>query len=214
MTRTPIRVLVVDDHPLLRRGVEQLLELEADFEHVGEASSGEDALPLARETRPDLILLDLDMRGLGGVATLAALREAGVNARVVMLTVSDRSADVVAALRAGADGYLLKDMEPEQLLERLRQVAAGGMVVSERLAGALAQALQPPSKPHNGEDHLTGREQEILGHIARGLSNKMIARELDVTEGTIKVHVKNLLKKLGLRSRVEAAVWAVNRGAG
>ena len=131
-----------------------------------------------------------------------------------MFTVSDHEEDVVAALKSGADGYLLKDMEPEELLEQLRQAALGKMVVSERLTALLAEALRNQRSPASGPDiaNLTAREMQIMRLIAEGLSNKMIARRLDVTEGTVKVHVKNLLKKMKLRSRVEVAVWAVQEG--
>ncbi len=209
---TITRVLIVDDHPLLRRGVRQLLDLEEDFETAAEASNGADALTLARDCRPDLILLDVNMAGGNGVDTLRALRESDSRCRVVMLTVSDQDEDVATALRFGADGYLLKDMEPEFLLASLRRAARGEVVISEQLTPILARILgrENPHAAASAAD-LTGREREILRLIARGLSNKMIARRLDITEGTIKVHVKNLLRKLGLRSRVEAAVWAVNQ---
>lgn len=213
MKRT--RILLVDDHPLLRKGMLQLLELDPGFEAVGEAGNGEQALQLARQQQPDLILLDLNMAGMGGVETLESLRAAGIRARIVVLTVSDSDEDVVAALRAGADGYLLKDMEPEDLMASLHRIIEGKLVISEQLIPLLARALGR-SDAHTEPDptSLTGREREILRLIARGLSNKMIARKLSITEGTIKVHVKNLLKKLGLRSRVQAAVWAVNQGMG
>jgi two-component system, NarL family, nitrate/nitrite response regulator NarL len=205
------QILIVDDHPLFRRGVVQLLAMEPELEVAGEARDGEEAVARAKELDPDLILLDLNMRGIGGLEALRRLRAEGVDARIVMLTVSDSDEDVVAALRAGADGYLLKDMEPEQLLERVKQAAVGKMVLSDQLTSVLATALAGPRTAGADElASLTGREMDILRCLARGLSNKMIARELDISEGTVKVHVKNLLKKLGLRSRVEAAVWAVN----
>lgn len=204
------RVLIVDDHPLLRRGVSQLLELETDMACAGESSSGAEALDMATELQPDLILLDLNMQGMTGVETLKALRENGVEACIVMLTVSDSEDDLTASLRAGANGYLLKDMEPEALIAQLRRAAAGEIVISEALTSSLARALtQGRSAESPGIDRLTAREREILRHLARGESNKTIARNLGITEGTTKVHVKNLLKKMEFRSRVEAAVWAV-----
>ncbi len=207
------RVLIVDDHPLLRRGVSQLLELEPGFVCVGEASSGQEALQLAAGQQPDLILLDLNMTGMDGLETLRALRKAAVESRIIILTVSDSDSDVVQAMRDGADGYLLKDTEPEDLVAQLRQATDGQVVVSETLTPALARALGRPKKNEKASlANLTAREREILKLIARGKSNKMIARELDITEGTIKVHVRSMLKKLGLRSRVEAAVWAVDQG--
>ena len=205
-------LIAIDDHPLFRKGVSDLIGMEDCLSLIGEAANGEDGLALAKEVKPNIILLDLNMKGMDGIATLKAIKEAELDARVIMLTVSDHEEDVVAALRAGADGYLLKDMEPEDTLDYLRQAAAGKMVISERLTALLAHALRhEASHPSNlSAAGLTAREDQILKLIARGLSNKMIARELDITEGTVKVHVKHLLKKLNLRSRVEVAVWAVN----
>jgi two-component system nitrate/nitrite response regulator NarL len=207
-------LIAIDDHPLFRKGVADLIEMEPRLEMIGEAASGEEGVALATELNPDLILLDLNMKGMDGVETLKQIKGAGLEARVIMLTVSDNEDDVVTALRAGADGYLLKDMEPEDTLEYLRQGASGKLVISERLTELLAHALRSEgSHPSDAEQAgLTEREYEILQLIAKGLSNKMIARKLDITEGTVKVHVKHLLKKLNLRSRVEAAVWAVNEG--
>jgi len=212
MNASVTKLIAIDDHPLFRKGVADLIEMEPSLVMVGEAASGEEGIELAMQLLPDLILLDLNMKGMDGVATLKRLKEAELDARVIMLTVSDNEEDVVAALRAGADGYLLKDMEPEDTLEYLRQAAKGKLVISERLTELLAHALRSEgSHPSNTEQaELTERETQILGLIAKGLSNKMIARKLDITEGTVKVHVKHLLKKLNLRSRVEAAVWAVN----
>lgn len=205
-------LIAIDDHPLFRKGVSDLIGMEPSLSMIGEAANGEEGLALAREFKPDLILLDLNMKGMGGIATLKAIKETDLDARVVMLTVSDHEDDVVAALRAGADGYLLKDMEPEDTLNYLRQAAAGKMAISERLTELLAHALRhEASHPSDlNQAGLTAREDQILKLIAQGLSNKMIARQLDITEGTVKVHVKHLLKKLNLRSRVEVAVWAVN----
>ncbi len=205
-------LIAIDDHPLFRKGVADLIGMEASLNMIGEAASGEEGLVLAEEVHPDLILLDLNMKGMDGIETLKLLKDRVPDARVVMLTVSDNEEDVVAALRAGADGYLLKDMEPEDTLDYLRQAARGKLVISERLTELLAHALRSEgSHPSDvNQAGLTEREEQILSLIAQGLSNKMIARKLDITEGTVKVHVKHLLKKLNLRSRVEAAVWAVN----
>jgi len=211
---TPATILLIDDHPLLRRGVSQLLELEDDLTLAGETGEPEEGLRLAAELDPDMILLDLNMPGLNGIETLKRLREQGFAGRVVMFTVSDHEEDVVAALRSGADGYLLKDMDPDEMVRQLRQVALGRMVISESLTVLLAEALRSqrsrPAAPNISS--LTQREREILRELAAGLSNKLIARKLDITDGTVKVHVKHLLKKLNLRSRVEAAVWAVQEG--
>lgn len=207
------RILVIDDHPLFRRGVQQLIAMEPDFDLVGEAGGGVEGVRMARDLQPDLVLLDLNMAGMDGLQVLAEIKALDLPTRVVMLTVSNSDEDLVAALRAGADGYLLKDMEPESLLESLREAARGRMVLSDTLTEMLAHALRKDSRPTPVEQAgLTEREREILGLIAQGRSNKLIARELDITEGTVKVHVKHLLKKLNLRSRVEAAVWMVEQG--
>ena len=204
------RVLIVDDHPLFRRGLVQLLRTIPAFVLVGEAGSGAEGLALARELRPDLILLDLNMRDGDGLDMLRGLRTARSKARVVMVTVSDSGEDVVVALRGGVEGYLLKDMEPEAMLEALQAVAAGRVVIPPQLNHLLAAALRGESRPQSaGAAGLTEQELRILEKIAAGLSNKQIGRELDIAEGTVKVHVKHILRKLELRSRVEAAVWAV-----
>ena len=204
------RVLIVDDHPLFRRGLVQLLRTIPAFVLVGEAASGAEGLVLARELRPDLVLLDLNMRDGDGLDMLRGLRAARSEARVVMVTVSDSGEDVVAALRGGAEGYLLKDMEPEAMLEALQAVAAGRVVIPPQLNHLLAAALLGESRPQSaGAAGLTEQELRILEKIAAGLPNKQIGRELDIAEGTVKVHVKHILRKLELRSRVEAAVWAV-----
>ncbi len=207
-------ILLIDDHPLLRRGVSQLLALEDDLKVIGEASNAADGVRLATELEPDLILLDLNMPEVNGLETLHKLRDAGVTARILIFTVSDHEGDVIATLRAGADGYLLKDMEPEDLLQHLRQAALGRMSISDRLTSLLAEALrnQRPQNQSPSLLSLTPREIDVLKLIAEGLSNKMIARRLDISDGTVKVHVKHLLKKLDLRSRVELAVWAVQEG--
>ena len=214
VNETPASILIIDDHPLLRRGVAQLLELEDDLELVGDTGEPQQGVGLAAELDPDMILLDLNMPGMDGIQTLKALRDSGYAGRIVMFTVSDHEDDLVAALRGGADGYLLKDMEPEEMERQLRQAALGRMVVSESLTALLAEALRNQrTAPATPDIHsLTQREREILRELAGGLSNKLIARKLDISEGTVKVHVKHLLKKLNLRSRVEAAVWAVQEG--
>jgi len=205
-------VLVVDDHPLFRKGVAQLLAMEPSIEVVGEAGNREQALALAQRHDPDLILLDLNLKAESGLDILAALKSDDPSRRVVMLTVSDAADDLIGAIRAGADGYLLKDMEPEHLLDRVRAALAGETVIGEalaaRLAGALRQEAQELARGVRRDlAALTEREQQVLRCLADGQSNKRIARALSITEGTVKVHVKNLLKKLSFRSRVEAAVW-------
>ncbi|MBR9870487.1 MAG: two-component system response regulator NarL [Gammaproteobacteria bacterium] len=215
MAETPASILLIDDHPLLRRGIKQLIELEPDMNVAGEANSGAEGIELALKLEPDLILMDLNMPEIDGIEALRKLREHNISSRIIMFTVSDQEDDVVAALRAGADGYLLKDMEPEDMIAQLHQAAVGKLVISDRLTTLLAEALRsnkPQKSSRPDYDSLTPREKDILKLIAEGLSNKMIGRKLDISDGTVKVHVKHLLKKLNLRSRVEVAVWAVEEG--
>lgn len=206
-------ILLIDDHPLLRKGVKQLIDLSPTMQVIGEACNAQDGVKLAVELEPDLVLLDLNMPNINGIETLKMLREEEVTSRIIVFTVSDNEEDVVAALKAGADGYLLKDMEPEDLITNLEQAANGTVVISPRLATLLAQALQSNKSVDKVDlSSLTPREKQIIKLIANGMANKVIARKLSITEGTVKVHVKHLLKKLRLRSRVEVAVWAVQEG--
>jgi len=206
----PTTILLVDDHPLLRKGVAQLINLEADLNVIAEASNGEDALKVATALKPDLILLDLNMRGMSGIETLRALKVAEIPSKVVVFTVSDDDEDIINVIKQGADGYILKDSEPEILLNYIRMAAKGEMALSPKLTQILAKAVQQDNNPKQFIlDQLTDRELDILKLISLGDSNKVIARKLDISEGTVKVHVKHLLKKMALRSRVEAAVWAV-----
>ncbi len=213
-----MRVLLIDDHALVRRGIEELLQSRG-VQVVASVGSGEEGVRRARELPADLILLDVRMPGMSGIETLEQLRASGVRAPVVMLTMSREDADLSAALRAGARGYLLKDMEPEDLLPALEAAAQGDNVVAQELVGSLAGLVRgdaAPAAPRRSAPlaELTPRELEILEHIADGASNKMIARALDITDGTVKLHVKAILRKLGVRSRVEAAVTAVEHGMG
>lgn len=196
------RILIVDDHPLMRRGIKQLLQLEPTFNIVGEASNGNEAITLASELQPDLIVLDLNMKGLSGLDTLKALRNDGIDARIIILTVSDAKSDIYTLVDAGADGYLLKDSEPEQLLEQIRQAASGNSVFSETVTEYLASRSQQKDPFAD----LTERELDVLQEVARGMSNKQVANNLHISEETVKVHIRNILRKLDVRSRVAATV--------
>jgi two-component system nitrate/nitrite response regulator NarL len=218
-----MRVLLIDDHALVRKGIEELLQSRG-VQVVAAVGSGEEGVRRARELPADLILLDVKMPGMNGIETLKQLRASGVGAPVVMLTMSREDADLSAALRAGAQGYLLKDIEPEDLVPALEAALQGNNVVARELVGSLARLVrgdvgpagpQPASpRPAAPFAELTPRELEILECIADGSSNKMIARALEITDGTVKLHVKAILRKLGVRSRVEAAVSAVEHGLG
>ena len=202
-------ILIIDDHPLFRKGVIQLIQAAPEFRFVGEAASGKEGIQLAHSLQPDMILLDLNMKDMFGVDVLKAIKDADLDARVIMLTVSDNAEDLMAALQAGADGYLLKDMEPEDLMRQLGEAARGKITISESLTQLLVTSLREKPRPTSlAEAGLTEQEGRILEHLIDGKSNKLIAKDMGIAEGTVKVHVKHLLKKLNLRSRVEAAVWA------
>ncbi|ATF91619.1 nitrate/nitrite response regulator protein NarP [Cedecea neteri] len=202
---TVYQVLIVDDHPLMRRGVRQLLELDSTFSVVGEASGGAEAISLANRLSPDLILLDLNMKGLSGLDTLNALRRDGISARVVILTVSDARSDIFTLIDAGADGYLLKDSDPEVLLQDIHRCLTGEKAFSEQVRECL---FNRGSERQSSDPFaiLTERELDVLSEVARGLSNKQIASGLHISEETVKVHIRNLLRKLQVRSRVAATV--------
>lgn len=209
------RVLIIDDHPLFRRGVSQLLELNQGFELVGEAASGQEGIDLAKRLDPDLILLDLNMKGMSGLETLSTMRDLEIDARIILITVSNAPEDLVAAIRAGSDGYILKDNDPDDILKLIDDAMHGQTAISPELTSLLATALREERVlEQRNHASLTERENAILKCLAAGKSNKLIARELDIMESTVKVHIRNLLKKLKFRSRVEAAVWAVAHGLG
>ncbi|WP_394260712.1 two-component system response regulator NarL [Moraxella boevrei] len=206
---TPARLLLVDDHPMIRRGLKDLLNLETDVTVCGEANHGLEALDFLAKNVVDLIVLDHNMPILNGIETLKKLRELQIDAKVLLFTVSDNTKDVQDALELGVDGYLLKDMEPEQIIHDIRRILRGELVISPALAPILAQAMRKPTKNELNYD-LTERELQVLHMISDGMSNKMIGNKLGIAESTVKVHVKHILGKIGLRTRVEAAVWAVN----
>ena len=205
-------ILLIDDHPMLHNGVKQLISLEPTLRVIGEADDGVTGIKIAEEQDPDLILLDLNMPGMNGFEVLDDLRSRELSGRIILFTVSNYSEDLINALKRGADGYLLKDMEPEKLIVALKEAASGKMVVSPTLATVLAESLRDnrTSADHNLSS-LTPRETRILNLIAQGLSNKLIANKLQITESTVKVHVKHLLKKLNLKSRVEAAIFVLQQ---
>lgn len=220
-----IELLVVDDHNLFRRGLIALLSQDERFHIMDEAGDIGEALRCVQRNRPDLILLDNHLPGVRGVDGIAALKDAAPGASVLMLTVSENEDDLAAALRAGADGYLLKTVESDHLCDSIVKVLAGESVVSPEMmtklvtafrsnaaAPAAAPAVIPPAarspRAVSGLDALSSREREILALIARGDSNKVIARALDIAETTVKIHVQHILRKLQLTSRVQAAVYA------
>ncbi|HJX18776.1 MAG TPA: response regulator [Acidiferrobacterales bacterium] len=215
-----MRVLLIDDHTLVRKGLEQLLQSRG-VEIAASVSSGVEGIAQAQALKPDIVLLDMKMPEMSGTETLKQLRAAGVKAPILMLTMSREEQDLQAALRNGAQGYLLKDMDPEDLVPALQDALQGKNVVAKELIGSLTRLVQGQSGRNATRTSsaglladLTPRELEILRHVAEGESNKAIGRALDITDGTVKLHVKSILRKLGLRSRVEAAVLAVEHGLG
>ncbi|CNE89113.1 two-component system response regulator NarL [Yersinia mollaretii] len=203
-------ILLIDDHPMLRNGIKQLISMAPGLSVVGEACNGAEGIVLATHLDPDLIMLDLNMPGMNGLETLDKLRQQPLSGRIVVFTVSNHQDDVISVLKHGADGYLLKDMDPEDLLVALYDAAAGQMVISDALMSILASNLRENSTDAERDiNTLTPREHDILKLIGKGLSNKSIAKKLLIADSTVKVHVKHLLKKMKLKSRVEAAVWVV-----
>jgi len=209
---------LIDDHALVRKGLEELLRSRG-VEVVASAGSGEEGIAQALALSPEVILLDIKMPVMNGIETLERLRASNVTVPILMLTMSRDDADLRAALRGGAAGYLLKDMNPEDLVPALEAALRGDNVVAKEMVGSLTRIVQgqsneAPRRSAAPLSELTPREMEILSHVAEGQSNKMIARALTITDGTVKLHVKAILRKLGVHSRVEAAVIAVEQGLG
>jgi two-component system, NarL family, nitrate/nitrite response regulator NarL len=207
-----LRVLLIDDHVLCQRGLTDLLHHRGGIRVVGATANGNEAGPLINELAPDVIIMDLRMPEVDGIVVLRRLRDEGFSVPVVILTVSDSEEDLANAFRAGVRGYLLKDMEPDAIVDAVLRAAQGEVVVAPAMTMKLARLLQSGGQKQSKEDllaSLTGREREILAHLARGESNKAIARALDISHDTVKLHVRHILPKLGLTSRVEAAVFAV-----
>ena len=206
-----VRVMLVDDHALCRNGLTELLEHQGNMNVVGATGNPDQVASMLQELQPDLAVLDLRLASTDGLSLLRHLRSQGCITPVVILTMSDSEVDLSAALRAGARGYLLKDMEPEEMMDAIGRAARGEMVVASAMTLKLAQLLQSGPKVSVRGDlvaSLTDREREVLNHVAHGQSNKVIAKALDISHNTVKLHVHHIMDKLNLRSRVEAAVFA------
>ncbi len=199
-----IRVMLVDDHPMLRAGLDATLRAEDDMECVGEAQSGEEAVALYVKLRPDVVLMDLRLGQMSGVTAIEEIRKLDAEAKAIVLTTYDGDEDIYRAMRAGARAYLLKDMLRKELVEAIRVVHSGQRYVSPTVAARLA-ARTP------GQE-LTAREVEILGQLVRGLGNKQIAGELGLAEGTVRIHLSNIFEKMGVHDRTQAAILAIQRG--
>ena len=212
MTR-PISVLIVDDHPVVRRGLRVLLEVQDGIEVAGEAGDGATALALAAEHAPDVILLDLKLPGMDGIAVLGALRASDSAARALVLTSATEPASASLAMRSGAAGVLYKDVDPDALVRAIRSVHDGHLLLAAEAAGPLVRSAGSPG-PGPGLDTLTGREREVLAELAKGRSNREIARVLGVAEKTVKAHVSSVLAKLGVQDRTQAALLALRHQQG
>ncbi|MFJ8866490.1 response regulator [Streptomyces sp. NPDC102473] len=212
MSDKVIKVLLVDDHQVVRRGLRTFLEVQDDIEVVGEAADGAEGVSRAEELRPDVVLMDIKMPGTDGIEALRLLRELENPARVLIVTSFTEQRTVVPALRAGASGYVYKDVDPDALAGAIRSVHAGHVLLQPEVAGALLAQDDTGSGTGRGST-LTDREREVLGLIADGRSNREIARALVLSEKTVKTHVSNILMKLDLSDRTQAALWAVRNGA-
>jgi DNA-binding NarL/FixJ family response regulator len=204
---SPIRLLIVDDHPVVRDGLRGMLAGDPELEVVGEASDGSEALALVESLKPDVVLMDLRMPGLGGAAAIKALAEQGAEARVLVLTTYDSDSDVTPALEAGATGYLLKDAPREQLVAAIRAASRGEAVLAPSVATRLVSQLRAPA-----QDALSGRELEVLGLIAQGETNRGAAARLFISEATVKTHLLHIYEKLGVNDRAAAVAAAYERG--
>lgn len=211
-----LRIFLIDDHNLFRSGVKALLARQRDFEVVGEAADGLEGLKRAREMKPDVVLLDLNMPGIAGREAVQMLTEELPQTRVLMLTVSEDAEDLIDTLKSGARGYLVKNIDADFLVDAIRRAARGEAVMSPQMTSKLVQGLQNGGREMVPEaadkDRISPREREILMLVARGASNKEMARELKLAESTVKIHVQSILRKLNLTSRVQAAVYAVEHG--
>ena len=204
----PIRVVIADDHPVVRAGLQDMLSSQPDFEVVGEASTGAQAVALATQLRPDVVLMDLRMAELDGAAATAQIRSQQVNTSVLVLTTYESNADILRAVEAGASGYLLKDVQREELFSAIRTVARGKAILAPAVASRLLQQVQAPLL----QKALSAREVEVLSLVARGASNKEVARSMHLSEATVKSHLLHLFEKLGVSDRTAAVTVALERG--
>ena len=210
----PIRVLIVDDHALFRRGLVMVLEQEKDIDLVGEAGDGAEAVNIAQDTMPDVVLMDVRMPRRGGIEATSQIKAIAPHTKILMLTISDEEADLYDAIKAGASGYLLKEISIDEVANAIRQVHAGQSMISPSMASKLltefaTMVKKTDEKPAAAQPRLTEREMEVLRLVAKGRNNRDIAKELFISENTVKNHIRNILEKLHLHSRMQAVVYAV-----
>ena len=210
----PIRVLIVDDHALFRRGLVGVLELEKDIEMVGEAGDGAEAIDIVAQALPDVVLMDVRMPRRGGIEATRQIKELAPHTKILMLTISDEEADLYDAIKAGANGYLLKEIPIDEVADAIRRVFAGESTISPSMASKLMSEFQvmikkTDERPATAQPRLTEREMEVLKLVAKGKNNRDIAKDLFISENTVKNHIRNILEKLHLHSRMQAVVYAV-----
>ncbi|MDI3326984.1 MAG: response regulator transcription factor [Alicyclobacillaceae bacterium] len=207
-----VGVLLVDDHALFRQGVRTILETSPDLSVVGEAANGKQAVELYPELRPDVVLMDIRMPVMSGLEAIRQLRALDPKAKILILTVSEEDEDLFEAIRAGANGYLLKNVDPDELISSIRKVARGEAVIPGLLAARIMAEFHKESSQDNAVEPLTGRELEVLGYLSTGASNREIAKQLFISEHTVRNHIQNILGKLHLTNRVQAAAYAIRQG--
>ena len=207
-----IKVLIADDHPLFRQGIKQILELEKDITVVAQASNGSEAVLMAREYKPDVILMDINMPGTGGLQAINDIRTEKMNSRIIVLTIHEDREYLIKTLQMGAEGYVLKDAEPSVLIDAIRSVYLGQSYIQPTMTKELVREfnrLTLQAREKRGENRLTAREREVLMLIAEGMINKEIASKLYISEKTVKNHVSNIFKKLNVSDRTQAAIYAI-----
>ena len=208
----PIRLLICDDHAVVRRGLRSLVGVKAEMELVGEAVDGEEAVAMAKKLKPDVIIMDLIMPRKDGVTAITEIKKKNQNAKILVLTSFSDDKNVFSAIKAGASGYLLKDSSPEELLQAIHDVHAGKSSLHPVIAQKVIQEMHQPTDLPPTDDPLSAREVEVLQNVAQGMSNQEIARTLKIKEGTVRIHVGNILNKLQLANRTQAALHALREG--
>ncbi len=207
-----IRVLIADDHPLFRQGIKQILELEKDIIVVAQAANGDDAVQLAREHKPDVILMDINMPGSNGLQAIKEIKDENISSKIIVLTIHEDREYLIKTIQMGAEGYVLKDAEPQVLIDAIRNVHIGQSYIQPNMTKELVMEfnrLTLHNKDRNGENRLTAREREVLKLIAEGMINKEIATKLYISEKTVKNHVSSIFRKLNVSDRTQAAIYAI-----
>ena len=211
MEKIKSSILLIDDQPMLRNGVKQIINTASFFEVIAETGSGTEGIQLAEKLHPDIILLDINIHDINGLEILRYLRARNISSRIIIFTVSNTKEDIITAFKNGADGYLLKDMEPEDFIKALKDILEGKIIMDEAISHIILNCMRYDRSQVVNQTHdislLTPREHEIFHLLVQGLSNKLIANELGIVESTVKVHIKSIFKKLNFKSRMEMTVW-------